>query len=78
MPNITNNAVTGGSYFQPLSWCLRLKVALGVAKGLAFLHSAEKKVIYRNFKTSNVLLDSVCVYLYTHSTTQTHYYIMFI
>ncbi|XWS28832.1 hypothetical protein CRYUN_Cryun25bG0105400 [Craigia yunnanensis] len=47
-----------GSYFQPLSWSLRLKVALGTAKGLAFLHSAETKVIYRNFKTSNVLLDS--------------------
>ena len=52
--------VTGGSYFQPLSWNLRLKVALGAAKGLAFLHSAETKVIYRDFKTSNILLDSVC------------------
>lgn len=52
--------VTGGSYFQPLSWSLRLKVALDAAKGLAFLHSAEAKVIYRDFKTSNILLDSVC------------------
>lgn len=51
----------GGSYFQPLSWNLRLKVALGAAKGLAFLHSAENKVIYRDFKTSNILLDSVRV-----------------
>uniref|UniRef100_A0A0R0G3T6 non-specific serine/threonine protein kinase n=1 Tax=Glycine max TaxID=3847 RepID=A0A0R0G3T6_SOYBN len=50
--------VTGGSYFQPLSWSLRLKVALDAAKGLAFLHSAEAKVIYRDFKTSNILLDS--------------------
>ncbi|KAJ0962411.1 hypothetical protein J5N97_030239 [Dioscorea zingiberensis] len=47
-----------GSYFQPLSWNLRLKVALGAARGLAFLHSAETKVIYRDFKTSNILLDS--------------------
>ena len=51
---------TGGSYFQPLPWSLRLKVALDAAKGLAFLHSAENKVIYRDFKTSNILLDSVC------------------
>lgn len=54
-----HNNVLGGSYFQPLSWSLRLKVALGAAKGLAFLHSDERKVIYRDFKTSNILLDSV-------------------
>ncbi|XP_050290912.1 probable serine/threonine-protein kinase PBL9 [Quercus robur] len=37
---------------DPLSWNLRLKVALDAAKGLAFLHSA--KVIYRDFKTSDI------------------------
>lgn len=37
-----------------------MKIALGAAMGLAFLHSAETKVIYRDFKTSNILLDSVC------------------
>lgn len=36
-----------------------MKVALGAAKGLAYLHSAEAKVIYRDFKTSNILLDTV-------------------
>jgi serine/threonine protein kinase len=50
----------GSSYFQPLSWNLRMKIALGAAKGLAYLHSDEAKVIYRDFKTSNVLLDAVC------------------
>ncbi|KAI4334527.1 hypothetical protein L6164_019210 [Bauhinia variegata] len=56
--SLENHLFRRGSYFQPLSWSLRLKVALGAAKGLAFLHSTETKVIYRDFKTSNVLLDS--------------------
>ncbi|KAH9322820.1 hypothetical protein KI387_017459 [Taxus chinensis] len=43
----------------PLAWSIRMKIALGAAKGLAFLHEgAERPVIYRDFKTSNILLDS--------------------
>ncbi|KAJ3682743.1 hypothetical protein LUZ60_012970 [Juncus effusus] len=56
--SLENHLFRRGSYFQPLSWNLRMKVALGAAKGLAFLHSDKAKVIYRDFKTSNVLLDS--------------------
>ncbi|KAK8615235.1 hypothetical protein V6N13_069013 [Hibiscus sabdariffa] len=40
-----------------LSWSKRMKIALGAAKGLAFLHGAGRPVIYRDFKTSNILLD---------------------
>ncbi|KAJ6433219.1 hypothetical protein OIU84_017012 [Salix udensis] len=41
-----------------LTWSKRMKIALDAAKGLAFLHCAERSIIYRDFKTSNILLDS--------------------
>jgi hypothetical protein len=46
----------------PLPWSIRMKVALGAAQGLSFLHEeAERPVIYRDFKTSNILLDAVSI-----------------
>ncbi|KAL6846707.1 hypothetical protein ACP4OV_024155 [Aristida adscensionis] len=42
----------------PLSWNRRLQIILGAAEGLAYLHEGvELQVIYRDFKTSNILLD---------------------
>ncbi|RVW87396.1 Receptor-like cytoplasmic kinase 176 [Vitis vinifera] len=56
--SMENHLFRRGSYFQPLSWSVRMEVAIGAARGLAFLHNAETQVIYRDFKTSNILLDS--------------------
>ncbi|KAL0915672.1 hypothetical protein M5K25_016107 [Dendrobium thyrsiflorum] len=41
-----------------MTWSTRMKIALGAAKGLAFLHGVERPIIYRDFKTSNILLDA--------------------
>uniref|UniRef100_A0A3N7H4Y9 Protein kinase domain-containing protein n=1 Tax=Populus trichocarpa TaxID=3694 RepID=A0A3N7H4Y9_POPTR len=56
--SLENHLFRRASYFQPLSWNLRMKVALDAAKGLEYLHSDKAKVIYRDFKASNILLDS--------------------
>ncbi|BAS93696.1 receptor-like cytoplasmic kinase 185 isoform X1 [Oryza sativa Japonica Group] len=42
---------------EPLDWNTRMKIAAGAAKGLEFLHDkANPPVIYRDFKSSNILL----------------------
>ncbi|KAF7818489.1 receptor-like serine/threonine-protein kinase ALE2 isoform X1 [Senna tora] len=42
----------------PLDWEARMKVALGAARGLAYLHEdSNPRVIHRDFKASNVLLE---------------------
>ncbi|KAL2540706.1 Receptor-like serine/threonine-protein kinase ALE2 [Abeliophyllum distichum] len=42
----------------PLDWDARLKIALGAARGLAYLHEdSNPRVIHRDFKASNILLE---------------------
>lgn len=41
-----------------LTWASRMKVVLGTAKALAYLHEAiEPKVVHRDIKSSNILID---------------------
>ncbi|KAG6395725.1 hypothetical protein SASPL_141849 [Salvia splendens] len=42
----------------PLDWAARMKIALGAARGMAYLHEdSSPRVIHRDFKSSNILLE---------------------
>uniref|UniRef100_A0A2N9I9A7 non-specific serine/threonine protein kinase n=1 Tax=Fagus sylvatica TaxID=28930 RepID=A0A2N9I9A7_FAGSY len=41
-----------------LNWPTRLKICIGIARGLAFLHEESRiKIVHRDIKATNVLLD---------------------
>ncbi|KAL0736754.1 hypothetical protein Bca4012_012964 [Brassica carinata] len=55
---LNQEGLQGHREWLPISWNTRVRMALGAARGLAFLHNAQPQVIYRDFKASNILLDS--------------------
>nr|XP_043607888.1 probable serine/threonine-protein kinase At1g01540 [Erigeron canadensis] len=43
---------------SPLTWEIRMKIIVGIAKALTYLHEGlEPKVVHRDIKSSNILLD---------------------
>ncbi|KAG5039867.1 hypothetical protein AAZX31_05G065700 [Glycine max] len=59
MPNRSLEDHLFNKKLPTLPWKTRLEIMLGAAQGLAYLHEGlEIQVIYRDFKSSNVLLDA--------------------
>ncbi|CAI0550196.1 unnamed protein product [Linum tenue] len=60
MPNRSlDKFLFGSSEKAKLDWSVRVKIAEGVAQGLLYIHKYSRlKVIHRDLKASNVLLDA--------------------
>ncbi|KAM7485625.1 hypothetical protein LguiA_001634 [Lonicera macranthoides] len=50
---------------KSLPWDTRLKIAVGAARGISFLHAAENQIIVRDVQTKNILLDGVVLTNFT-------------
>lgn len=61
-PYMSNGSVASRLRAKPaLDWNTRKKIAIGAARGLLYLHEqCDPKIIHRDVKAANVLLDDFC------------------
>ncbi|KAK7245464.1 hypothetical protein RIF29_40310 [Crotalaria pallida] len=54
-----SSGVSGSVHHVVLDWPKRLKIAIGVAQGLSYMHhDCSTPIVHRDVKTSNIILDS--------------------
>lgn len=54
-----NNFADAADSSKTLSWGKRLKILIGVARALTYLHSLKDQVVCRGVQSSDILIDKV-------------------
>ncbi|KAJ8448153.1 hypothetical protein Cgig2_031877 [Carnegiea gigantea] len=55
--NLTLDEALHCEFFLPLTWGIRIQIAIGVARALDYMHSISPPVAHCNLKAANILLD---------------------